>query len=780
MLDLAFTDLQSQNPPPVPWTAERYLAVLHPRDGRGVVGGLTLQGSHLRAFTLSRDTLPAAASTLTEQEAYVALNPYHGPRGGDRRLAGLNALWLDLDTYKIPALAELDREDVGDRILSAISGAGLPPPSLLIDSGRGYYAVWLLSGVVPAALPRWRAVMRALTRWAMPLGADAACVDPARVLRLPGSWHEGAGRRVTIVHGDGARHAFEPLADAVWRAAGRPGRQDFDATRSSRGRRDRLEGAGGQRLRGLPRRAFWAAIRRDLDTLLGRWGGAVPHGTRDLWLHLYCCALTWDETGADVRETILQRAATATPGLTPREVARMMGPTIRRGVAAVAGQPRGCDPRYDYASDRMCEMLSVDRQLALELGLHQLIPADLRADRNRQRRTERRRAAGVQPRSIWLAAHPISRVRPWEAEGISRATWYRRRSAERRARLRQAVQQLAGTVADLCVLRETGPVSPYKGVAIGEAGRDQAWGSKPGPTPSNSGTLPETREKTTAAVPAVRPAVGDTGISAVNGARRLSPPTRMEPKMPAESSLDLAVLAAAAARLSHTELGALTRVALAVAVGPVDRRALAWRAQVSPDLLDVLDAWLRAEPDTGRIAGLVVAAAAPRPAHGPRQGLLFDATSVVPTPASSTNPGSLRAITIAAGVRVLGRAGVGEGTARSFLGQQLKLFGFGALAEAIDAIEPKIADIAEPRAWIAAYLRNHGGSPKTVSGQRPGSSPSHQKTIEARVPPAQKTRPLATPEFLGISQGRVEHILEQNRLLMQMEEERFGRLRKRG
>ena len=136
-------DHASPDPSPVPpeaWTAERYLETLHPRGERGLVGGLTFEGTGVRAHTWSRDLLPSVAATLIEQEAYVALNPYYGPRGGARRLAGLNAVWLDLDTYKVPALRGLERKEITDRILAAISGAPLPRPSLIVDSGRGFYA----------------------------------------------------------------------------------------------------------------------------------------------------------------------------------------------------------------------------------------------------------------------------------------------------------------------------------------------------------------------------------------------------------------------------------------------------------------------------------------------------------------------------------------------------------------------------------------------------------------------------------------------------------------
>jgi hypothetical protein len=358
-------------------------------------GGLTIQGDQVRSHTWRRDVLAGVTATMTEHEAFVAMNPYFGPRGGERRLAALNAFWLDLDIYRVPSLATLLRHEVPERILSALREAELPAPSMLIDSGRGYYCVWLVSGASPAALPRWRAVMRALTAWAKPLGADPACADPARVLRVPCSWHEEASRQVTVVGGDGARHPFELLADSIWRATGRPTRRELDTARSKRRAQTEGEKRTERGPRGLPRRAFWAGIRHDLEILLAHWGGVVPVGMRDLWLHIYCCALTWTEPDADILDLVLSRAMTAAPGLKPRDIARTMRPTIRRGLAAVPGQPRACDPRYDYAGDRLCELLAVDRQLATRLGFRQLLPADLRADRNRQRRTERRRAAGA-------------------------------------------------------------------------------------------------------------------------------------------------------------------------------------------------------------------------------------------------------------------------------------------------------------------------------------------------------------------------------------------------
>jgi hypothetical protein len=55
--------------------------------------------------------------------------------------------------------------------------------------------------------------------------------------------------------------------------------------------------------------------------------------------------------------------------------------------------------------------------------------AEERKAKKAARKRARRRAAGAVPRSEY-ESNSISRQRPWEAEGISRSTWYRRRKAE--------------------------------------------------------------------------------------------------------------------------------------------------------------------------------------------------------------------------------------------------------------------------------------------------------------------------------------------------------------
>jgi hypothetical protein len=48
---------------------------------------------------------------------------------------------------------------------------------------------------------------------------------------------------------------------------------------------------------------------------------------------------------------------------------------------------------------------------------------------DRQRKENARRANGIKPRKVY-EGQSVSAAKPWKAEGISRASWYRRKAAE--------------------------------------------------------------------------------------------------------------------------------------------------------------------------------------------------------------------------------------------------------------------------------------------------------------------------------------------------------------
>ena len=709
--------------------------------------------------------MAAAAGPLIEQTAYVCMNRFYGPRGGGRRLAALNAVWLDLDVYRAPALDGLSRPSIAAEILRRARSAGLPPLSFLVDSGRGFYAIWLLAGAAPAAEPRWRAAMRALVDWARDLGADPACTDPARVLRLPESWHDGVGRQVAVLAGDGARHGFDALCDALWRAAGRPDRKLLDARR----RKPVARAARKPRAGVLPRIARWRAVSRDLDRLRAHWGGAVPEGRRGLWLHLHACALAWIDPSADVARAVAALAAEATPGLAPREARRCAGTVVRRAAQAAQGRRTACglDLRYDYGGGRMADLVGVDADLAQRLGLEQVIPDALRAERRARARQAGRRAAGVLPRALWLAANPLSRERPWRAEGVSRATWYRRQKALRDRRLHAALVALKTGAATLAAVRETGAVPLYEGVAPPGA-------TAPRSTGFNSLKLHQTPTRTP--VPSENRPAERSNLAQRAGSTESNPFSIREPApdraeettMPKQVQFDASLLAAAADILAPEDLARLVRIAgILASGGSIAVRDIAARVGAGVGAGGGASArlmpWLRLSPDRLSVVGLAT------PPARPVQGTLFDLAperGAAPVPAALTAAPALRKPTIrgaviATGVAALTDVGMSDGLARSFLGEMLKLYRLGPVAEAVDAAYARREQIAEPRAWIRAHISKNYGDAALM---RPAAAFAPRGAAPPCAAPARE-RPLATPEALGISPARAEKIRAKNRLL---------------
>jgi hypothetical protein len=80
---------------------------------------------------------------------------------------------------------------------------------------------------------------------------------------------------------------------------------------------------------------------------------------------------------------------------------------------------------YRYRKTSLIEMLQITP--AEERHMKALISDGEKDRREVVRQREQRRAAGMIERAEY-EANAAARARPWEAAGISRATWYRRHS----------------------------------------------------------------------------------------------------------------------------------------------------------------------------------------------------------------------------------------------------------------------------------------------------------------------------------------------------------------
>jgi hypothetical protein len=86
----------------------------------------------------------------------------------------------------------------------------------------------------------------------------------------------------------------------------------------------------------------------------------------------------------------------------------------------------------------------------------------------RRERDHKRRIYNRQPRAQYLASHAMSRTKPWEHEGISRATWYRRETSLRETSMSPTTYSymLGRTPVSLPVNHEEWPVANQLGYLL--------------------------------------------------------------------------------------------------------------------------------------------------------------------------------------------------------------------------------------------------------------------------------------------------------------------------
>lgn len=176
------------------------------------------QGRKQRSYPIVR--LPEILINIGEaDDSWISQSSFSRE---NRRLVNFREtrlLFSDLDTYKHERLKDVETSQQVIELLWLCSLEELPPPSVVVFSGRGLQAKWLLTEAVEArALLWWRACQRAIAQRLEPLCADHAALDPSRVLRVVGTHHSKTGELVRVVYGDpsaAVRYDFEELCERL-------------------------------------------------------------------------------------------------------------------------------------------------------------------------------------------------------------------------------------------------------------------------------------------------------------------------------------------------------------------------------------------------------------------------------------------------------------------------------------------------------------------------------------------------------------------------------------
>ena len=166
------------------------------------------------------------------------------------------------------------------------------------------------------------------------------------------------------------------------------------------------------------RRGWW---RTRIGALNKVFGGPSRYGDGKLY------QFADDDAGREDLQILLDHYASSNPAAVPR-VIKARAPWLSESEReSLIGS---CPPRY-WDSPSLADTLGLTEAERSALGGVPTIGAvdvtpnerkALRLQRNKQRRQKKRLAAGVKPQS-----ESVSRAKPWLAETVSRAKWYRNR-----------------------------------------------------------------------------------------------------------------------------------------------------------------------------------------------------------------------------------------------------------------------------------------------------------------------------------------------------------------
>lgn len=142
-------------------------------------------------------------------ELYQSMNTFITRERTIDSLRYLNALYIDLDFYKL----KMRKESVLFFLENDFYNSVIPVPSIVVDSGRGLYLIWLIEQVPSQALTLWNAMQNYLYNALKEFGADRAALDAARVLRVVGSYNMKSNSDVKVVEFNDVRYRLRDLKD---------------------------------------------------------------------------------------------------------------------------------------------------------------------------------------------------------------------------------------------------------------------------------------------------------------------------------------------------------------------------------------------------------------------------------------------------------------------------------------------------------------------------------------------------------------------------------------
>ena len=228
--------------------------------------------------------LGALSRINLEQDLYITQLAFSARKRDVKHVASMQVNFLDID-WKLLGGHDMTPEAWKDRILEHCREHRIPEPNAIVFSGNGLHVKWIYTApIAKEELERWKFMQRLLLSQFEELGADAASIDAARVLRVPGSRNGKTGtvdRRVRLLHHSSPKYAFDEFMDKI-KASIPVNPKGFNACLTE------IEKAAGTLPRQTSDVCFVMNSENDLKQAEGNWliHELNFHHPKDAWLYL--------------------------------------------------------------------------------------------------------------------------------------------------------------------------------------------------------------------------------------------------------------------------------------------------------------------------------------------------------------------------------------------------------------------------------------------------------------------------------------------------------------
>jgi len=195
--------------------AELAAKFVHTQDDR-LIAMTLLRGKEMPHYHVKYQDLVKNIGKFTDiADAYCSVNSFSRIPRSIEYLWKLNAFYCDIDFYNEKSLKHMTAHQVLEILRGKYFDKVVPPPNLIISSGRGLNLFWVIEPV-PAtkkAFNMWRKLQDKFLELLLPLGADANSIDAARIFRIPGSLNSKSQQNVQILEHNPVKFTMRELGN---------------------------------------------------------------------------------------------------------------------------------------------------------------------------------------------------------------------------------------------------------------------------------------------------------------------------------------------------------------------------------------------------------------------------------------------------------------------------------------------------------------------------------------------------------------------------------------